>query len=136
MTLVVPSSGVSTKDAYRWFDVAAPPGRSRVARVRIANQPMLPIGEIVNDLELVVAAHHPQIARIVAELRRLGSSTFGDVWQRFGGIRSLRLASQGRKSGRRVHQARISVGSNADDRTLPLPSVERPTLALERLAAK
>jgi 4-diphosphocytidyl-2-C-methyl-D-erythritol kinase len=73
VTLVVPSFGVSTKDAYRWFDVAAPPGRSRVARLRVSNQPMLPIGEIVNDLESVVAAHHPQIARIVAELRRLGA---------------------------------------------------------------
>jgi 4-diphosphocytidyl-2-C-methyl-D-erythritol kinase len=73
VTLVVPSFGVSTKDAYRWFDQAAPSGRSRVARLRISNQPNLPIGEIVNDLEPVVAAHHPEIARIVAQLRRLGA---------------------------------------------------------------
>jgi 4-diphosphocytidyl-2-C-methyl-D-erythritol kinase len=73
VTVVVPSFGVSTKDAYRWFDVAAPSGRSRGASLRVSNQSMLPIGEIVNDLESVVAAHHPQIARLVAELRRRGA---------------------------------------------------------------
>jgi 4-diphosphocytidyl-2-C-methyl-D-erythritol kinase len=73
VTLVVPSFGVSTKDAYGWFDRAALSRRSRVARSRISDQSILPIGEIVNDLESVVAAHHPQIAQIVAELRRLGA---------------------------------------------------------------
>jgi 4-diphosphocytidyl-2-C-methyl-D-erythritol kinase len=72
VALVVPSFGVSTKDAYRWFDQAAPARRVHRAG-RPIQHPLLPIGEIVNDLESVVAAHHPQIPRIVRELRRFGA---------------------------------------------------------------
>jgi 4-diphosphocytidyl-2-C-methyl-D-erythritol kinase len=73
VTLVLPSFGVSTKDAYGWFDRAVRAARNRVARRRITDRPILPIGEIGNDLESVVAAHHPQIARLVAELRSVGA---------------------------------------------------------------
>jgi 4-diphosphocytidyl-2-C-methyl-D-erythritol kinase len=73
VTLVVPSFGVSTKDAYGWFDQVTPSRRSRAARMRISDRPILPPGEIANDLEPIVAVHHPQIARIVAKLRRLGA---------------------------------------------------------------
>jgi 4-diphosphocytidyl-2-C-methyl-D-erythritol kinase len=73
VALVVPSFGVSTKDAYRWFDQAAPSRRALVARRPISGRSILPIEEIVNDLESVVAAHHPQIPRIVSELRKFGA---------------------------------------------------------------
>ena len=57
VTLVVPAFGVSTPDAYRWFDADA-------------NE----VSEAANDLEAPVAAHHPEIAHLVAALRREGAS--------------------------------------------------------------
>ncbi len=51
-----PAFGVSTKDAYEWWDAAdASPSPG------------------ANDLERVVAARHPEIARLVAKLRRAGA---------------------------------------------------------------
>jgi 4-diphosphocytidyl-2-C-methyl-D-erythritol kinase len=57
VVLARPAFGVSTKDAFAWWDdsSAAPPASS------------------ANDLQPVVAARHPVIARIVAKLRRAGA---------------------------------------------------------------
>ena len=61
VTLVIPRFGVSTKDAYSWFDhtVTASP----ISR-----------GASQNDLQAPVAAHHPEIASLVAALGRCGAS--------------------------------------------------------------
>ena len=69
VTLVVPSFGVSTKDAYAWFDedAAKPPsGRDRA-------WPHAP-REAQNDLEAAVAKRHPEISQIVTALRGAGAS--------------------------------------------------------------
>jgi 4-diphosphocytidyl-2-C-methyl-D-erythritol kinase len=57
VTLVVPPFGVSTKDAYGWFDRDKSGPRSR------------------NHLQGPVAKRHPEIARVVRALSREGAST-------------------------------------------------------------
>jgi 4-diphosphocytidyl-2-C-methyl-D-erythritol kinase len=66
VALVLPGFGVSTKDAYAWFDKDAP-----VARRRLGGVARRDLG---NDLERPVARRHPEIARIVSTLRRVGAS--------------------------------------------------------------
>ena len=60
VTLVVPSFGVSTVDAYRWWDETGASARTRPA-------------DLQNDLQGPVAAHHPEIARIVSSLQKAGA---------------------------------------------------------------
>jgi 4-diphosphocytidyl-2-C-methyl-D-erythritol kinase len=66
VALVLPEFGVSTRDAFKWFDRDLPVGR----------QPPQGIArrELVNDLEPPVARRHPEIARIISALRRVGAS--------------------------------------------------------------
>src|SRR5262245_19524752 len=90
VVLVRPDFGVSTKDAFSWWDearcaVAGPPvpasARTELERAtaRLAEAPEVRKRqdrprEFVNDLEPVVARRHPAIARIVARLRGAGAS--------------------------------------------------------------
>src|SRR5207245_859687 len=66
VTLIVPVFGVSTADAYRWFDEVSDP--------RGAKSPALQLAPLQNDLEAPVAARHPEIAHLVEALRREGAS--------------------------------------------------------------
>ncbi len=60
VVLALPPFGVSTAEAYRWWDRAP----SRVSRAdRVGS----------NDLQAPVVAHHPAIGRLVAALRRAGA---------------------------------------------------------------
>lgn len=74
IVLVVPPFGVSTADAYRWFDAD-----SRAARSASLDWPSTTEGwdaqlsVLGNDLEGVVAARHPGIADIGALLREAGA---------------------------------------------------------------
>ncbi len=71
VTVVIPSFGVSTKDAFGWFDVDRPPHEG--TRVRL--KPDTTRGaEGVNDLQAPVVRRHPEIGRIVSALRRVGAS--------------------------------------------------------------
>jgi len=70
VVIVVPPFGVSTKEAFAWWDVdheGRTPGRSGVRTESAPRQP-------VNDLQSVVARRHPEIAPIVAALRRAGAA--------------------------------------------------------------
>jgi 4-diphosphocytidyl-2-C-methyl-D-erythritol kinase len=69
VVLALPDFGVSTKDAYAWFDQGQHSRPSRSSRPR---RPAFP--EMWNDLQGPVAAHHPEIARIVTRLERAGAS--------------------------------------------------------------
>jgi 4-diphosphocytidyl-2-C-methyl-D-erythritol kinase len=63
VVVALPPFGVSTKEAFEWWDgIALRPGESRARR------------ELQNDLEGVVAAHHPQIKRLISAMRRAGAS--------------------------------------------------------------
>jgi 4-diphosphocytidyl-2-C-methyl-D-erythritol kinase len=56
LVVAMPSFGVATKDAYRWFDergAATPRG---------------------NDLQAVVVAHHPEIGQLIDDLKTAGAS--------------------------------------------------------------
>jgi 4-diphosphocytidyl-2-C-methyl-D-erythritol kinase len=62
VVLAVPSFGVSTKDAYGWWDADH------------RGEPGSAAGELGNDLQSPVAARHPDIARTVAALASAGAS--------------------------------------------------------------
>jgi 4-diphosphocytidyl-2-C-methyl-D-erythritol kinase len=63
VVLAVPSFGVATADAYRWFDEAyeTPKGGREGFRPLFSNFPHVPL---VNDLEAPVAGRHPEIGEL------------------------------------------------------------------------
>ena len=67
VVLVIPPFGVSTPEAYRWWDVKS----SSEVLPKWLRSASDAIG--VNDLQGPVAAHHPEIARIVRALTRAGA---------------------------------------------------------------
>jgi 4-diphosphocytidyl-2-C-methyl-D-erythritol kinase len=80
VVLVIPAFGVSTRDAFGWFDAAKHAGG--LAPIKGGSSWKAASGdpaasEMVNDLEAPVAAHHPEIARIISALRGSGSAVFG-----------------------------------------------------------
>lgn len=75
--LVLPNFGVSTKDAYAWFDAyeEKPPGGFFQAKgVPKTSRWFFSLPEPWNDLQRPVEARHPEIARIVDGLRRAGAA--------------------------------------------------------------
>jgi 4-diphosphocytidyl-2-C-methyl-D-erythritol kinase len=111
VTLVIPRFGVSTQDAYGWWDEARarrePRGRGFAgARARLDADN----AETVNDLQGPVVRRHPEIARIIAALARegagqaalsgSGSAVFGIFGNRAAAVRAARAA--GAASSRRT----------------------------------
>jgi 4-diphosphocytidyl-2-C-methyl-D-erythritol kinase len=72
VVLVLPPFGISTKEAFAWWDQRAEDGAGRSARAGVARGAGEAGGvyEVGNDLEAPVAKRHPEIARIVRALRR------------------------------------------------------------------
>jgi len=68
VVLAIPSIGVSTKDAFAWWDRDG--ARPFQRRVRGPKRPAL---QAINDLQPVVAKRHPEIARLVHALARAGA---------------------------------------------------------------
>ena len=100
VTLVVPPFGVSTKDAYAWFD-ADPASDTTPTPAGSA----LTLPEAGNDLEPSVARRHPEIAALVRALERAGASysamsgsgsaVFGLFGTRAAAARAARALSAG-----------------------------------------
>jgi 4-diphosphocytidyl-2-C-methyl-D-erythritol kinase len=67
VVLALPRIGVSTRDAFRWFDAGGLHDRRRKVR-------LLENVDWGNDLEHVVAKHHPEVAAISRTLGRAGAS--------------------------------------------------------------
>ncbi len=67
--IVVPSFGVSTADAYGWFDEDSSEAREASRSVGERDQE--------NDLEAPVAARHPEIGRLIGALTRAGAFRAG-----------------------------------------------------------
>jgi 4-diphosphocytidyl-2C-methyl-D-erythritol kinase len=69
----VPGFGVSSKEAFGWYD-------SERARGSMTREPQYVSGpwptraaQMVNDLEVPIARHHPEIDQMKAALRRAGA---------------------------------------------------------------
>jgi 4-diphosphocytidyl-2-C-methyl-D-erythritol kinase len=74
IVLVVPGFGVSTSEAYGWWDA------EREARGPIVREPQYVPGpwpsraaQLINDFESPIARHHPEIDQMKAALRRAGA---------------------------------------------------------------
>ena len=76
VVLVLPDFGVSTREAFGWFDAAGGARRPATERglPKLARAYQGIAGEMVNDLEAPVAERHPEIARIISALRRAGAA--------------------------------------------------------------
>src|SRR6187549_1434732 len=75
IVLLIPGFGVSSADAYRWYD-----GEREVAGGASRREPQYVPGpwpsraaQMVNDLEAAIARHHPEIDQMRAALRRAGA---------------------------------------------------------------
>ena len=69
VVLVLPEFGVSTKEAFEWWDaVRSSPKRRMNDRDRLSK------GELVNDLEGPVSGRHPGVGRAVRALKKAGAS--------------------------------------------------------------
>src|SRR5688572_32086130 len=68
VVVAAPPFGVSTADAYRWFDEATRRGVGRRRRLAIGGR------RLRNDLQPPVVARHPEIGAIADQLRRSGAS--------------------------------------------------------------
>jgi 4-diphosphocytidyl-2-C-methyl-D-erythritol kinase len=114
VVLARPDFGVSTKDAYAWWDEGHSVRRPATAR-RVSRA-----DEWVNDLQGPVAARHRTIQRLVRQLKQCGaryaamsgsgSAVFGLFDERAGAIKAAQAASGPRvttwitrTSGRREH---------------------------------
>ena len=111
VVLALPDFGVSTRDAYAWWDASAS-GKQYVAsafrRTGVGPAeagPHVQKAAYVNDLQKEVAKRHPAIARIVTALRRAGAShaamsgsgsaVFGLFARRSDATRAARAVSAG-----------------------------------------
>jgi 4-diphosphocytidyl-2-C-methyl-D-erythritol kinase len=76
VALVSPPFGVSSAEAYGWWDGDRDAGRLKKTRRTLFS--LAPAkegyGHFFNDLQDAVTARHPEIARIVSALRRAGAS--------------------------------------------------------------
>jgi 4-diphosphocytidyl-2-C-methyl-D-erythritol kinase len=73
VTLVVPRFAVSTADAYAWLDRDRRSANSSRRAAVVPAPPAWPASDRMNDLQAVVSRRHPEIARMVAGLRRAGA---------------------------------------------------------------
>jgi 4-diphosphocytidyl-2-C-methyl-D-erythritol kinase len=104
VVLVLPEFGVSTKEAFAWFDEAARAVGRSPERLALRGAE-----EMVNDLEAPVAARYPAVARIARALRKAGaihagmsgsgSAVFGLFGRRADAFRAAgALASRARRT--------------------------------------
>jgi 4-diphosphocytidyl-2-C-methyl-D-erythritol kinase len=75
VVLALPGIGVSTKDAYGWFDEAEKKSGSGAffRKPKKGSRPR-PFPDMWNDLQAPVAARHPDVARLAGLLSRAGAS--------------------------------------------------------------
>jgi 4-diphosphocytidyl-2-C-methyl-D-erythritol kinase len=137
VVLVLPSFGVSTKEAYAWWDERNGE-QNRAAHESNRKNGRPAAREILNDLEPPVAARHPAITRIVAALGRhgdrhvamsgSGSAVFGLFDARRAAERAARALSAdratqpGRGSGPPTVVVTRTVGRSTYRRLVGIPA--------------
>jgi 4-diphosphocytidyl-2-C-methyl-D-erythritol kinase len=73
--LLLPSFGVSTKEAFGWWDARHPGAAVDAGAAAPVESPdRVASGPVVNDLEAAVAACHPELARMTTALREAGAT--------------------------------------------------------------
>jgi 4-diphosphocytidyl-2-C-methyl-D-erythritol kinase len=123
VVIVVPPFGVSTRDAYRWWDAARRGGGSPQTR---GSMPGLPASELVNDLQPPVSRRHPEIECIARRLVRHGalfSAMSGSGSTVFGLFASRAEAQQ---AARQISTASTRVLVTRTLRRADYASVTRP----------
>ena len=103
VVVVVPAFGVSTKDAFAWWD----------------RDGARPAGQAINDLQAVVAKRHPEIGRLVRALERAGAS--------HAAMTGAGSAVFGLFSTRTGAQRAASLISKRGSRTIVTKTVDRAT---------
>ena len=75
IVLLVPGFGVSTSEAYGWYDAERDLGRGAFAREpqHVPGPWPSRSAQMINDLEVPIARHHPEIDQMKAALRRAGA---------------------------------------------------------------
>lgn len=75
IVLLVPGFGVSTADAYNWYDSERDLSRGASAREpqHVPGPWPSRAAQMINDLEAPIARHHPEIDQMKAALRRAGA---------------------------------------------------------------
>jgi len=75
IVLVIPGFGVSSADAYAWYDA-----EREMSRGSLGREPQYVPGpwpsraaQMINDLEAPIARHHPEIDQMKISLRRVGA---------------------------------------------------------------
>ena len=75
IVLLVPGFGVSTSDAYQWYDAERDLARGVAAREpqHVPGPWPSRAAQMINDLEAPIARHHPEIDQMRVALRRAGA---------------------------------------------------------------
>jgi 4-diphosphocytidyl-2-C-methyl-D-erythritol kinase len=100
LLLVIPAFGVSTADAYGWYDAMIARGERVSGEASPLRAPWpSEVREIANDLEPPVVRHHPEIAVIKSQLLAAGATSAalsGSGSAVFGILPSRRAAARAR----------------------------------------
>jgi 4-diphosphocytidyl-2-C-methyl-D-erythritol kinase len=135
VVLLVPGFGVSTADAYGWYD-----GERDLARGPSTREPQYVPGpwpsraaQMINDLEAPIARHHPEIDQMKLSLRRAGalaaamtgsgSTVFGLFQKQREALRAVPALSS---SGWRVVVTESLGRGEYERRSRPRPQRARP----------
>lgn len=75
IVLVIPGFGVSSADAYKWYDEERDLGRGPSSREpqHVPGPWPSRAAQMINDLEAPIARHHPEIDQMKLALRRAGA---------------------------------------------------------------
>ena len=106
VVLLLPGFGVSSREAYDWYDAERDLGRGALGREpqHVPGPWPSRAAQMINDLEAAIARHHPEIDQMKAALRRAGAAAAamsGSGSAVFGLFQKRReaLAAVGRLSG-------------------------------------
>src|SRR3954471_20378761 len=73
IVLLIPGFGVSTSEAYGWYDSEPELSRAPRAPQHVPGPWPSRAAQMINDLEAPIAHHHPEIDQMKAALRRAGA---------------------------------------------------------------
>jgi 4-diphosphocytidyl-2-C-methyl-D-erythritol kinase len=74
IVLLIPGFGVSTSEAYGWYDAERELSRGPREPQHVPGPWPSRAAQMINDLEAPIAAHHPEIDQMKAALKRAGAA--------------------------------------------------------------